>query len=66
MTFTPRFPDLKSPEWFYTTTTTTTDAPLRLNEISVRLRCPYCQTVHSPDRLQCPNCGAQSDVVLLR
>ena len=60
MAFTPRFPDLKSPEWFYTTTTATADVPLRLRDISVRWRCPYCRSVQDADRCECANCGAQN------
>ena len=26
----------------------------------VRIECPYCQTLYSSNRLECPNCGADT------
>jgi hypothetical protein len=30
----------------------------------IRIECPYCKTIYSPNHLQCPNCKASTKEIL--
>ena len=30
----------------------------------VRIECPYCKALYSPDKSECPNCGADTKKIL--
>jgi len=30
----------------------------------IRIECPYCKTLYSTEKLECPNCGADTNKIL--